>query len=351
MKIVSIVGARPQFVKAAVLRQAFEEAGIQEILVHTGQHYDTNMSSIFFEDLAIKSPDYLLQLTHRSHGAMTAEILSAIEEILLKESPDICLVYGDTNSTLAGALAASKIHIPVCHVEAGLRSFNKKMPEEINRILTDHVSDILFCSTYQSVENLKNEAITSSVHHVGDIMFDSVRLFGKNTDRKWNEDAKIPLCPNRQLACLTIHRAENLATKERAQDIANYVARFSDRYQFIFPIHPNTRNKFDAYEIMLEGVEVIDPLSYPQLHDLMASSALLMTDSGGMQKEAYFHGIKCITLRDETEWVETITHGWNRLWTSTDYLCKPKPIAEYGDGYSGEKIVKALQRFWQEGTN
>jgi len=342
MKIVSVVGARPQFVKAAVLRKYFSDNGIEEILVHTGQHYDENMSKVFFDELKIKPAEYSLSLKNRSHGGMTAEILTEIEKILLKENPDACLVYGDTNSTLAAALAASKLHIPVCHVEAGLRSFNKKMPEEINRILTDHVSSVLFCSTSESIKNLELEGVTDGVHHVGDIMYDAVRLFAGEDGNTWNSEDNIEIDTTRELACLTLHRQENLASTDRAKAVVDYVKSYVNCYQFIFPIHPNTKNKLLLHGIDLEGIDVIDPLSYTKMQNLLASCDLLFTDSGGMQKEAYFHGKRCITLRDETEWVETISHGWNRLWISEEYVCEPMKIVEYGDGFSAEKMAKLL---------
>lgn len=342
MKIVTVVGARPQFVKAAVLRKVFLDAGVDELLIHTGQHYDHNMSTSFFEEMNMKQSDYKCELEHRSHGAMTGEILASVETILQKEKPDYCLVYGDTNSTMAGALSAAKLHIPVCHVEAGLRSFNKNMPEEINRIVTDHVSDLLFCSTSTSVANLVNENITNGVHHVGDIMYDAVKMFtsNENNEQLVNQYIKRDA---RKLACLTIHRQESLNTRAELAERLDYCNSFSDEYQVVFPVHPGTAKKILEYELSTTGLTMIEPLPYSAMQALMSVSNLVLTDSGGLQKEAYFNQTRCITLRDETEWVETISSGWNRLWKDESYACEPQPISEYGDGDTGKRILEVLE--------
>lgn len=343
MKIVTVVGARPQFVKAAVLRRAFANAGMQEILIHSGQHYDDNMSSVFFEEMRIREPEYSLNLTKRSHGGMTAEILIECEKILMDEKPDWCLVYGDTNSTMAGALAAAKLHIPICHVEAGLRSFNKTMPEEINRVMTDHVSNMLFCPTHEAVRNLKDENIIKGVHLVGDIMFDAVRDFAESTDREQVVAGLINRDTSKKLATMTLHRQENTQSKEKLAELIAYSQTFLNEYQIIFPAHPNTANKIEEYGISCVGLDVIAPQPYHSMQSLLNLSDLILTDSGGVQKEAYFHGVRCVTMREETEWVETISHGWNRLWKTDEYECEQKPIEEYGTGNSAEFMIKLLQ--------
>lgn len=343
MKIVTLVGARPQFVKAAVLRRAFANAGVEEILVHSGQHYDSNMSTVFFDEMQIRVPEYSLNLENRSHGGMTAEILEQFEKILMDEKPDWCLIYGDTNSTLAGALAASKLHIPICHVEAGLRSFNKAMPEEINRVVSDHVSSLLFCPTHEAIKNLENEGITSGVHLVGDIMYDAVKFFSQTAEPEKILDGLFHRDTSRKFATMTLHRQENTQTKEKLSELISYAKSFLGDYQIVFPLHPNTANKIKEFGLSCDGLDVIGPQSYATMQSLLNLSDLVITDSGGVQKEAYFHGVRCITMRDETEWVETISHGWNRLWTSPDYICAPKPIAEYGDGHSAAKMLHLLK--------
>ncbi|TQM90340.1 non-hydrolyzing UDP-N-acetylglucosamine 2-epimerase [Roseinatronobacter monicus] len=341
-RILTVVGARPQFVKCAALRKVIDASDqVDEILVHTGQHYDFAMSQVFFDQLGIRAPEHALGINGKSHGAMTGEMLAAIESLILSERPDAVLVYGDTNSTLAGALAAAKLHVPVIHVEAGLRSFNKRMPEEINRIMTDHVSDLLFCSTSESVTNLANEGIRKGVHHVGDIMYDVTRavLGLVRPDRARETYGQ----PGKKLAMSTIHRAENTADPARLQQVVEYVRGFAGSHAIVLPLHPGTRARMSAAEIDLSGLTVIDPLPYLETQELLAACDLILTDSGGMQKEAYFHGVDCITLRDETEWVETIACGWNRLWTVEDY--KPRqPIAEYGDGDSAERILGIIEK-------
>lgn len=341
LKIVTVVGARPQFVKAAVLRKRCEEFGVHEVLVHTGQHYDHAMSDVFFAELGMRAADYKLDLEHRSHAGMTGEIMSGVERILLTEKPDCCVVYGDTNSTLAAALAASKLHIPVCHIEAGLRSFNKKMPEEINRILTDHVSDLLFCSTRGSVDQLAAESITQGVHHVGDIMFDAVKMFSK-TQSKSSFCIAHGLDPNKPIAAVTLHRAETVGKAARFAQVLDATRDVGQGYQLAFPIHPNTRKKSDEFDLSLEGFTLLEPMPYLAMQSLLAHCDLVITDSGGVQKEAYFHATRCVTMRDETEWVETIENGWNRLWTQSEYACEPYPIEDYGTGQSVAQILQIM---------
>ncbi len=342
MKIVSIVGARPQFVKSAVLRKLFLENNIDEILIHTGQHYDHNMSTVFFDEMKIAPPDYNCTLKLRSHGGMTGEILKGVEAILVAEKPDYCLVYGDTNSTVAGALAAAKLHIPVIHVEAGLRSFNKRMPEEINRILTDHASSLLLCSTSTAVENLAKENITNGVHHVGDIMFDAVQQLTHSLDCEQIVGELVER-NHKPLACLTLHRQENVHSSKRLLELIEFCRSFESKYQIVFPAHPNTASRIKEHGISIGGIIKIQPLSYLSMQALVNASDLVLTDSGGLQKEAYFHGTRCITLRDETEWLETISSGWNRLWKSPDYTQQPETITEYGEGDAGAKMLRIVR--------
>lgn len=341
LKILTVVGARPQFVKAAVLRKRSEEFGVHEVLVHTGQHYDLAMSDVFFSELDMRPAEYKLHLKNRSHGGMTGEIMARVEEILVDENPDWCVVYGDTNSTLAAALAAAKQHVPVCHVESGLRSFNKKMPEEINRILTDHVSDLLFCSTPASIENLANENVRDGVHLVGDIMYDAVKMFSQNTSRA-DFCAAHGLYADEPIASITLHRAETVNDPERFAKVLDAARNVGRGYRMVFPVHPNTRNKIAEFGLSVEGFTLLEPLPYLGMQALLTQSDLCITDSGGIQKEAYFHGVRCVTMRDETEWVETIEHGWNRLWTQPEYACDPRPIPSYGEGQAAEKILKTM---------
>ena len=335
MKILSIIGARPQFVKAAVFRKHCDENGVEEILLHTGQHYDPEMSTKIFEDLDVRKPDISHNLTARSHGGMTGEILEHVEKTIIDIKPDFVNVYGDTNSTLAGALAASKLHLPVIHIEAGLRSFNKKMPEEINRILTDHVSDYLFCPTTDAVKNLSAENIIDGVHHVGDIMYDAVKIFAD----KFYLPNRIKLKRDKKLAVMTVHRADTISNAKLLQEVMIFCNSYSEEYQVIFPVHPNTRNKLKEFSIDTREITLIEPVSYLAMQGLLKKAELVLTDSGGLQKEAYFHSCECITLREDTEWVETITHGWNKLWKSNVNTNTRKPITAYGVGDACEKII------------
>jgi UDP-GlcNAc3NAcA epimerase len=314
MKILTVVGARPQFIKLAPLSKILRENGINEIIVHTGQHYDENMNDLFFKELEIPEPDYNLGIGSGNHGEQTGRMLIEIEKIILKEKPDLVIVYGDTNSTLAGALAASKLHIKLAHVEAGLRSFNKRMPEEINRVLTDHVSDILFCPTQTAVENLKNEGITKGVYLVGDVMFDALLYFSKISDMKSNILERLNIKP-KEYYLATIHRAENTDNYERLKNILTAFSKMDEIV--VFPIHPRTRKMINYYGLddLLENnnVKVIDPVGYLDMLKLEKNAKAILTDSGGVQKEAFWLKVPCITLRDETEWVETVNLGWNRI--------------------------------------
>lgn len=310
-KIFTIIGARPQFIKASVVSKAIQQAdGLTEVLVHTGQHFDANMSDIFFNQLDIPRPDYQLDINGGSHGDMTGRMLIEIEKVLLKEQPDWVLVYGDTNSTLAGALAAAKLHIPVAHIEAGLRSFNMQMPEEVNRILTDQISSILFCPTQAAIDNLNNEGFANKpvqVLNVGDVMQDSALFFAERASRP--TDIKHV----RGVVLATLHRAENTDNPER---LASIVAALNQVHAeiapVILPLHPRTRNLLAKQGLTL-NVELIEPVGYLEMIWLLQRASLVLTDSGGVQKEAFFFGKPCVTMRDQTEWVELVEQGANEL--------------------------------------
>lgn len=312
MKIVSIVGARPQFIKCAPLSRELRKVHL-EILVHTGQHYDPEMSEIFFEELSLPLPDYHLGVGSGSHGTQTAAILVGTEHVLIQEAPDIVLVYGDTNSTLAGALAAAKLHIPIAHIEAGLRSFDRTMPEEINRIVADHLSALLFCPTKNAVDNLRSEGITERVHLVGDVMKDALEFNRQIAALQSGILERIGLSPGKYLV-LTVHRPSN--TNKRDHLIAIIRAVAESGMAVVFPVHPRTRKYLHEYGLlnhMPENILCIDPVGYLDMLQLMTYAAKIITDSGGVQKEAYLLGIPCITLRENTEWVETVEDGWNVL--------------------------------------
>jgi len=348
MKIVTILGARPQFIKAAAFsRELYNYPEIEEVIVHTGQHYDTNMSDIFFQEMDIPSPKYQLQTGGKTHGAMTGQQIEKIEEILLIEKPDIVLVYGDTNSTLAGALAAVKLRIPVAHVEAGLRSYNREMPEEINRILTDQISTYLFVPTIGSKTNLIKEGIDESkIHIVGDIMYDAT-LFYKTKQRKpeWLDNLNLP-----NFSLCTVHRAENT---DNSQKLSNIFQGLSySKIPLILPLHPRTLDKIKTYSIEIpENVYVVEPVGYLEMVWLEANSEFIVTDSGGVQKEAYFHGKQCITLREETEWIELIeskvntlvgsdSEDFRRALDNTEYKFMNNEL--YGTGKTSNLIIDIL---------
>jgi len=302
------LGARPQFIKAAAVSNIFSKH-FDEILVHTGQHYDANMSDVFFDELGIPKPKYHLNVGSGNHGAMTGAMLTAIEEVLLNEKPDFVMVYGDTNSTIAGSLAASKLLIPVIHVEAGLRSFNKAMPEEQNRILTDHISDLLFVPTQTAIDNLLNEGITKGVHNVGDVMYDGILHFTGMAKEKSVILETLGVNDNEFLLC-TIHRAENTNDINRLKGIIDALNAVSET--IVLPLHPRTLKYLKDYGIELNAnIKVIEPVGYLDMVRLEAGAKKIVTDSGGVQKEAYFLAKPCITMRDETEWVETVQNGWN----------------------------------------
>ncbi|MBU4138641.1 MAG: UDP-N-acetylglucosamine 2-epimerase (non-hydrolyzing) [Euryarchaeota archaeon] len=310
MKIVSIVGARPQFIKCAPLSRELRKVH-HEILVHTGQHYDHDMSDIFFEELNIPKPDYNLGIGSGSHGEQTGKMLTEIEKVLLKEKPDLVLVYGDTNSTLAGALAAVKLHIRVAHVEAGLRSFDRNMPEEINQVLTDHISDILFCPTQTAVDNLSKEGITQGVHLVGDVMLDALE-YNKTVAEKKSKILEVLGLKKDKYLVITIHRPSNTDSRENLNNIIKALREIGEAV--VFPVHPRTKKFLQEYGLDFPAnVRLMDPLGYLDMLKLMAGARKILTDSGGIQKEAYMLGVPCVTLRENTEWVETLEGGWNVL--------------------------------------
>ncbi|WP_048184625.1 non-hydrolyzing UDP-N-acetylglucosamine 2-epimerase [Methanosarcina siciliae] len=312
MRIVSIVGARPQFIKCAPLSRLIRKKH-EEILVHTGQHYDIGMSDVFFEELDIPKPDYNLGVGSDSHGAQTGKMLIEIEKILLRDKPDLVLVYGDTNSTLAGSLAASKLHIKTAHVEAGLRSFDREMPEEINRVLTDNVSDLLFCPTETAVLNLKKEGITKGVYNVGDVMLDSLKYNIKIAEQKATILKELNL-NSKEYIVATVHRASNADSFENLSSIIKAFCHAG--VPIVFTVHPRTEKYLKQYGLwdkLREKVKVIPPLGYLEMLKLMAHAKKILTDSGGVQKEAYMLGVPCITMRENTEWVETIEDGGNVL--------------------------------------
>lgn len=349
MKILTVLGARPQFIKAAAFSRVLADYdGLEEVIVHTGQHYDQNMSDIFFEEMGIPVPKYKLQTGGKTHGAMTGQQLEKIEEILLEEKPDLVLVYGDTNSTLAGALSAVKLHIPIAHIEAGLRSFNRKMPEEINRILTDQVSDYLFVPSLGAKNNLLNEGVgKNKIFIVGDIMYD-VSLYYKEKMVKPNWFDALDL--NNFILC-TIHRAEN--TDDEVKLINIFKGLGSSNKNIILPLHPRTVNKIKEHNVTVpNNINIVDPVGYLEMVWLEVHSDLIVTDSGGVQKEAYFHGKYCITLREETEWVELVEHGFNKLvgydtklivdGINTSGFQEIESLGIYGDGKTAKKILDII---------
>jgi len=351
MKITSIIGARPQFIKCAPVSRELRNEH-QEILVHTGQHYDYEMDRIFFEELGIPEPDYHLGIGSDSHGAQTGKMLIAIEKVLLKEKPDLVLVYGDTNSTLAGALASVKLHIPIGHVEAGLRSFDRTMPEEINRVLTDHSSDILFCPTQNAVNNLAKEGITKGVYKVGDVMLDALQYNQEIAESKSAilEDLNLE---SKQYLVATIHRPSNTDNKKNLSNIVEAFCSVDET--IVLPVHPRTEKflkEYNLYNKLQEKVRIIKPVGYLDFIKLMNHSKKIITDSGGVQKEAYIFKVSCITLRDKTEWVETVEDGWNVLVGSdkdkivkmaNNFEPENKQRNVFGDGKASERIAEILE--------
>jgi UDP-GlcNAc3NAcA epimerase len=348
VKILSIVGARPQFIKAAPVSRVLRRQHA-EVLVHTGQHYDHNMSALFFEELDIPEPDYNLGVGSGPHGQQTGRMLEAIEQVLLDERPDWVLVYGDTNSTLAGALASVKLHIPLAHVEAGLRSFNRRMPEEHNRVLTDHVADLLLCPTQTAVDNLTREGITRGVHNVGDVMYDAVLHNIGIAKQRSTILNRLGLKPGCYLLA-TVHRAENTDDPVRLAAILEAFSAVSEA--IVFPAHPRTRSALAKLGLSPPAnVQLIEPVGYLDMLLLEKHARLILTDSGGVQKEAYFFSVPCVTLRDETEWVETVETGWNvvvgtdprRIAAAVQGL-RPaaRPPGVFGDGRASERIESLI---------
>ena len=352
MKVLTVVGARPQFIKAATVSRAFGAGGVHEVLMHTGQHFDANMSDVFFEELDIPRPAYHLGIGGGSHGQNTGRMIEAIESVLLQEKPEWVLVYGDTDSTLAGTLAAVKLHIPVAHVEAGLRSFNRRMPEEINRVLTDHAASLLFAPTRTAVQHLATEGIVGdAVQCVGDVMYDAALYYGQRAQATSKILEHLRLQP-KAYTLATIHRAENTDDPVRLEAIFKGFAAFAQT--IVLPLHPRTRARMASHGMTVSvNVQLIDPVGYLDMVMLEKHAALIATDSGGVQKEAFFHRVPCVTLREETEWVELLEAGWNWLapplssagivdamrdaWGSAGADSMP-----YGDGDAASRIVEQL---------
>lgn len=358
MKIVTVVGARPQFVKASVVSSSLaERAGVEECMVHTGQHFDQNMSDVFFEELGVPRSSVHLGVSGGGHGQMTARMLVGIEAVLWKEEPDLVLVYGDTNSTLAGALAASKMGIGIAHVEAGLRSFNRGMPEEINRILTDRLSSWLFTPTDQATAHLRHEGVSDGlIHQVGDVMYDVVLRYWGTAARKEPSVLECLGIHGDPFVLATVHRAENTDRPDRLSVIVRAFSEVAREMRVVWPVHPRTRQAIQRYGLFRElsaGVMMVDPQGYLDMMVLARNAAVIATDSGGLQKEAYFHRTPCVTLRDETEWVELIELGWNRLavpsrWEDVAAAILGaagsvgKEASPYGNGNAAELIVDRL---------
>lgn len=351
LKIVTIVGARPQFVKAAVVSRAFRQESVSEIIIHTGQHFDSNMSDVFFDELDIPKPDFNLGIGGGTHGQNTGRMIEAIEARLMDIKPDWLLVYGDTDSTLAGSLAAVKLHIPVCHVEAGLRSFNRRMPEEINRILTDHACTLLFTPTDRATINLGTEGIArEKIIQVGDVMNDAALFYGSKAAKESKIVSQLSLSPRRFILA-TIHRAENT---DDISNMKNILSGFTDSpLPIIWPMHPRTLKRIRDFGLLVPpSVKTIDPVGYLDMVMLEKNCYMIATDSGGIQKEAYFHGVPCITLREETEWVELMEAGCNKLVGANagriaaelnrSQILFDAPPGLYGNGDSGRQIVRAI---------
>lgn len=359
VKVVTVVGARPQFIKAAAVSRVIRGDAarrVREVIVHTGQHFDDNMSKVFFDQLEIPAPDYDLGISGGSHGQMTGRMLEALERVLQAERPDWVLIYGDTNSTLAGALAAAKLHQKVAHVEAGLRSFNRRMPEEINRIVADRVSTLLFCPTATAVTNLRNEGIVDGVHQCGDVMFD-VSLFYRDRARERSTVLGSLGLAGRRFALATCHRAENTDDRDRLDAILSALQQISTEVAVVLPLHPRTRKMIDEFGLaaLLEGVTVIEPQPFLDMIAVEQAAAVILTDSGGVQKEAFFFEVPCVTLRDETEWVETVDAGANVLvGADRDRIvaavrralngARRAGLQPYGDGHAAHRIVDLLKR-------
>lgn len=357
--LATILGARPQFIKAAALSNAIQEdEDWTEVLIHTGQHFDENMSDVFFEELSIQPPEYHLGVHSLGHGAMTGRMMEKIEEILIELKPDIVCLYGDTNSTVAGALVAAKLHIPVAHVEAGLRSFNRKMPEELNRIVTDHLSDLLFAPTDLAVENLIKEGIPQSkIFKVGDVMFDATKLFSDRADKQSHILEEHGLQPKTYYLA-TIHRAENTNSEKDLKTIFRVLEEVGSNVDVVLPLHPRTKQKIEDFNIEIKHVKCIAPVGYLDMITLQKNATLIITDSGGVQKEAFFHAVPCVTVREETEWVELVDLGWNTLAPAEKFADVMLAITRngirggenaqpYGDGSAAYHIVNHMSEYYK----
>ncbi|MCE5313798.1 MAG: UDP-N-acetylglucosamine 2-epimerase (non-hydrolyzing) [Armatimonadota bacterium] len=356
MKILTVVGARPQFIKVSPVSRALKSAGHNEILLHTGQHYDHSMSQVFFDELEIQAPESNLEIGSGSHGEMTAGMLIGIERAIILHEPDWVLIYGDTNSTLAGALAAVKLHVPVAHVEAGLRSFNRQMPEEINRIVADSVSDMLFAPTTEAMTNLWHENIPAErVHMVGDVMYDAALIHGEKAEKE-SKILDILGLKTDGFVLSTVHRAENTDDLGRIRAIIEGLKLVAEEIPVVLPLHPRTHGALERsglLESARESLKLIEPVGYLDMVKLEKNAALIATDSGGVQKEAFFQKVPCVTLRDETEWVELVNMGWNRLCPPTSAEAIAKEVRSmigvvgrdenpYGAGDASEKIARVL---------
>ncbi len=356
-KIISVVGARPQFIKAAAVSRALNEADtIEESILHTGQHYDDNMSSVFFDELNIPLPKFNLNVGSGSHGKQTGVMLEKIEQVLIEQHPDLVLIYGDTNSTLAAALASVKLHIPVAHVEAGLRSFNRNMPEEINRIVSDQLSEYLFCPTETAVKNLTNEGLSKeTIHLVGDVMYDAA-LFYKDKAMKNTRILSSNDLNKKDYILATIHRAENTNDIQILTKLFQQLNDISKTTKLVLPLHPRTKNILEKNNLLSEltnHIKLIEPVSYLEMIALEANAQLIITDSGGVQKEAYFYRVPCVTVRDQTEWVELIENDWNILVPQNEFSQlgnivnnrinhQGKEVSLYGGGHSSQHIASIL---------
>lgn len=364
LRIATIVGARPQFVKAAVLSRLFEaRKDMEEVVIHTGQHFDEAMSQVFFDELGMRAPAHNLGIGGGPHGAQTGRMLEKIEEVLLELRPDGVLVYGDTNSTLAGVLAAVKLHIPVAHVEAGLRSFNQRMPEEVNRVLSDHVCRLLFAPTAEAERNLAREGLPAErVHRVGDVMYDAALYYAARARERSRIIDELGLTVGAYVLA-TAHRAENVDDLERLSSIVEGLADVAAERTVVFPVHPRTAAALEARPALAEAsrsIRWIPPVGYLDMVMLEQSAGVIATDSGGVQKEAFFFRVPCVILRDETEWVELVELGWNRLISPLDResVCtgvidafgrRGRDAEPYGDGRAGERILSVLERAWGAG--
>lgn len=356
MKIASIIGARPQFIKVAPLQNEISKRH-DHLLIHTGQHYDYELSKVFFEELSIPDPDYNLEIGSGSHANQTGRLLMAIEEVLLKEKPDLVIVYGDTNSTLAGALAAAKLLIPIAHVEAGLRSFNIKMPEEINRVITDHISSIFLCPSNTAAQNLAREGIVNRVHVVGDTMIQCLIGVEKKLSKSLLQNFGVT---ENNYILATIHRQENTDVKERLEAIIRALS--NCKLEVLLPLHPRTAKSIRLWglEDLINSsgnVKILPPLNFIAFTSLEKYARTIVTDSGGVQKEAYYFGVPCVTVREETEWIETVRDGWNVLVGADEEkilhaICSVRPrssrTVQYGDGNVAQRIVESIEKDFEE---